>query len=125
MSISFDALAASIALIAVVILSVFCASLARRQSRHRRRLADMQTEVGFLIGAVHRLERDYSDLRLGLINSSKSSKSARPRKTPKSSTPPPDAPEEKTTSSVDPTQPDEKSSEGSTLYVVASKTSSG
>jgi hypothetical protein len=104
--IAADPLVTSIASIAAVILSVFCALLAWGQ---HRRLAAMQTRVDNLTSTTRSLESDYERLFL---------RSLRSRKARKSSNLSSDAFEEKMTA---PTLPDEKKSIASALQVGAPK----
>jgi len=101
-----DGLAASIV---AVILLVVCVLLALAW----RRLAAIQAQLDSLSGAVNNLELAHQGLLVRFMNLPRS------RRTHKSSIPSSDKLEEKITA---PTQPDEKISRGSALYVDAPKT---
>ena len=121
MSNSIDALA-WIALIVAVILLVFCASdLASTASlssdanaTQQRRLAAMQTQLDGLSQAISSLEAAHHALLVRFMNLPRS------RRARKSSSPWSDSLEEKMTSSIAPTQPEDKN-KGSVLYVVTPK----
>jgi hypothetical protein len=101
-----DGLAASIA---AVMLLVVCISLVWAW----RRLAAMQAQLDGLSSTVNSLELAHQGLLVRFMNLPRS------RRAHKSSSPSSDTLEEKMTA---PTQPDEKSSRGSALYVDAPKT---
>ena len=107
-----DVLAVSTASISAV-LAVFCALLVWRL---HRRLAAMETRLGSHGSAIRRLEGAHSDLITRSINSPKARRSRKKWSSPSSNT-------IQETSAAAPEQPDEKSSKGSALYVVAPKTS--
>jgi hypothetical protein len=114
MSNSIDALAAWIALIVAVILLVFCASLIWRQ---QRRLSAVQTQLDGLSQTISSLEAAHHALLVRFMNLPRS------RRARKSSSPWSDSLEEKMTSSIAPTQPDENKSIEPAPYIGAPKTS--
>ena len=96
--------------IVAVVLLVVCVSLAWAW----RRLAAIQTQLDSLSSAINSLELAHQGLLVRFMNLPRS------RKARKSSSPWSDPLEEKLTA---PTQPDEKNSSGSALYLAAPKTS--
>jgi len=77
--------------------------------RRQRRLAAMQTQLDNLSSAVRRLEAAHESLLVRIMNL------PRPRKAPESSSPSLHTIEEKMTSSMAPTQSEDKN-KGSALY---------
>ena len=96
--------------IAAVVLLVVCVSLAWAW----RRLVAIQTQLDSLSSAINSLELAQQSLLVRFINLPRS------RRARKSSSPWSGTLEEKMTA---PTQPDEKNSGGSALYIAAPKTS--
>ena len=96
--------------IVAVVLLVVCVSLAWAW----RRLAAIQPQLDSLSSAINSLELAHQDLLVRFMNLPRS------RKARKSLSPRSDTLEEKLTA---PTQPDEKNSRGSALYLAAPKTS--